>query len=95
MGLQKTESVEAGLALSKLVSKLEAGNRILEKTSIEFPGRASIRASTTLNVRLTKVKKMLVCRCRNWYRNWRLEAGNLKKRASSFQGEHRYEHRQP
>jgi len=30
-GLQKTESEEAGLALSKLVSKLEAGNRIPDK----------------------------------------------------------------
>ena len=31
--------------MSKLVSKLEAGS-----PSLEFPGRASIRASTTLNV---------------------------------------------
>jgi len=31
MGLQKTKSVEAGFALSKLVSKLEAGNQIPDK----------------------------------------------------------------
>ncbi|MFH1884386.1 MAG: hypothetical protein ABIL62_16950 [Planctomycetota bacterium] len=41
----KTGRDEAGLSLSKLVSKPEAGN-----PSFEFPGRASIRASTTLNV---------------------------------------------
>jgi len=35
--------------LSKLVSKLEVRSRKLEKTSFEFPGRASIQASTTLN----------------------------------------------
>ncbi len=46
-GLQKTESVEAGLALSKLVSKLEAG-----RPSLEFPGRASIRESTILNEKI-------------------------------------------
>jgi len=55
---QKTGGVEAGLTLSKLVSKLETGNRMPDKiqgtlqkdnTSFEFPGRASIRASTTLN----------------------------------------------
>jgi len=62
---QKNGGVEAGLTLSKLVSpqdalrqKLETGNRMPDKiqgtlqkdnTSFEFPGRASIRASTTLN----------------------------------------------
>jgi len=53
---------EAGLALSKLVSKLEAGNRIPDK--IHESG---------------------------------LGPGLCKKiiRASSFQDEHRYEHRQP
>ena len=30
MGLQKNGGVEAGLSLSKLVSKLDAGSRILE-----------------------------------------------------------------
>ncbi len=58
-----TKEDEAGLSLSKLVSKLEAGSptrqrRVLIGTQrcwVEFPGRASIRASTTLNVRLTKV----------------------------------------
>ncbi len=43
----KLKEDEAGLSLSKLVSKLEAGI-----PRLEFPGRAS----TTLNVRLTKVK---------------------------------------
>jgi hypothetical protein len=53
-----TKEDEAGLSLSKLVSKLEAGSptrqrRVLIGTQrcwVEFPGRASIRASTTLNV---------------------------------------------
>jgi hypothetical protein len=36
--LKKTECVEAGLALSKLVSKLEAGSRIADK--IHEPGFA-------------------------------------------------------
>jgi len=62
MGLQKTESVEAGLALSKLVSKLEAGNRILDKIHKSGFGPGLCKKLT---------------------------------RASSFQGEHRYEHRQP
>jgi len=31
MGFEKTVSSEAGLALSKLVSKLDAGNRIPDK----------------------------------------------------------------
>ena len=68
----KLKEDEAGLSLSKLVSpqdalrqKLEAGSptrqrRVLIGTQrcwVEFPGRASIRASTTLNVRLTKVKE--------------------------------------
>ena len=48
------------LSVSKLVSpqdalrqKLEARSRKLEKTSFEFPERASIRASTTLNENCT------------------------------------------
>ncbi|MFB0553139.1 MAG: TolC family protein [Phycisphaerae bacterium] len=41
----KTGRDKAGLSLSKLVLKLEAGS-----TRCEFPGRASIQASTTLNV---------------------------------------------
>jgi len=45
----KPQEDESGLSLSKLVSKLEARSRKLEKTSFEFPERASIRASTTLN----------------------------------------------
>jgi hypothetical protein len=41
MGLQKSKSVEAGLELSKLVSKLEAGNQIPDKSgpSAKLPGR--------------------------------------------------------
>jgi len=60
---------EAGLSLSKLVSKLEAQSRKLEKTSFEsllaagqVPGRASIRASTTLNEKgLGKRVESAVC----------------------------------
>ena len=69
MGLQKTASVEAGLTLSKLVSKLEAGSRILDK----------------------------IHRCWASCGESGFGPGLCKKiaRASSFQGEHRYEHRQP
>jgi hypothetical protein len=48
---------EAGLSLSKLVSKLEAGS-----PRLEFPGRASIRVSTTLNEKgLDKRVESAVC----------------------------------
>jgi len=62
MGLQKTVRVEAIWALSKLVSKLEAGKRIPDKTHESSFGPGLCKKLT---------------------------------RASSFQGEHRYEHRQP
>ena len=54
---QKTGGVEAGLTLSKLVSKLETGNRMPDKiqgtlqkdnTRFKFTERASIRAPSRL-----------------------------------------------
>jgi len=50
MGFLKNGGIESGLALSKLVSKLECRGSILEKkTRFELPPPASIRESRTLN----------------------------------------------